>query len=134
MQPADVQVDLVHAAQDNVTHMTVRRQGYGPMVSIAKTVTKGGETKYTHEFSVPADDQLVGRMVLLGLLAHRLEYHEDTTHCIACALSVEGKMYAWSTGELTREWRQALTASVLGTGSQRFPSCHEYLCCLFSSL
>lgn len=134
MQAASLQVDLVHAARGSVTRVTVRRQGYGPLVTITKTVTKGDQVTFRQEFDVPADAQLVRRMALLGLLAHKLDDRPDATRHVACALSVDGKMYAWSTGQLAGGWRQALTDSVLGTGSAQFPSCHEYLGCLFTSM
>lgn len=130
---ADMQVEVVHATQDLATHITVAREGYGPLVTIAKTLVVSGEIKYEHTFSVPADMQLVSRLVLMGLLAHRLEGHARATHHVSCTLRADGKVYLRSTGQLTDEWRQTLAASVLGRGggAAHYPGCHEFIRCLF---
>lgn len=132
---ADMQVELAHTTQDTATHITLARRGYGPLVTIAKTLVVSGEIKYEHEFSVPADVQLVSRLVLMGLLAHRLEGRARATHQVhhvTCTLTVDGKVYLRSTGQLADAWRQTLASSVLGKGgAPHYPGCHEFIRCLF---
>lgn len=134
---ANMHVEIEHAVQAssgevNTTRITVRRQSYGPLARITKSVAMGSEITYTNEFSVPADLDLVTRLVLLGLLAHRLEGSPDDAHNVTCSLVVDSKTYARSTGQLPQAWRPTLVALVRG-GVARYPSCHEFLQCLFTS-
>lgn len=132
--PADVQVEVTHTTQHTATHIIVSRQGFGPLVTIAKSLVVSGEIKYEHAFSVPADIQLVTRLVLMGLLAHRLDDpgQPRATHHVSCTLTIDGKMYLRSSGQLTDAWRQTLAASVSGRGgTPHYPGCHEFIRCLF---